>query len=194
MIQDKNATTIIKLEPFTTADFGTLISWIDSRELLITIAGTVFSYPLTDPQLQKYLNDKKSYAFNVVDVEQSKVIGHAEIYLTDDEICKLDKVLIGDRSNRGKGLGLLLINELLYYSFARLGVRMVELNVYDWNISGLKCYEKAGFTLNPNKKMFTKADGIDWVVLNMTITRDEWDKRHNMDRSRHLNLNFSGST
>lgn len=180
MMQGRKEESMISLEPFTPSDFSTLISWIDSRELLITIAGTVFSYPLTDSQLQKYLDDKKSYAFNVVDVSQNKIIGHAEIYVSDDGTCKLDKVLIGDKSNRGKGIGLLLINKLLEYSFTKLGVGMVELNVYDWNISGMKCYEKAGFTLNPNKKMSTQTDGINWVALNMTIAKEKWHERHNM--------------
>jgi len=51
--------------------------------------------------------------------------------------------LIGDISNRGKGIGQQVIDELLKFSFGKIGVREVELNVYDWNIAGIKCYEKA---------------------------------------------------
>ena len=168
---------MIQLEPFSQADFEKFISWIDSQELLVTIAGTVLTYPLTTEQLQNYLDDPKSHAFNVVDKVQNKIIGHAEIIEMDSEMCKLDKVLIGDRSNRGKGIGQQVIIELLKYSFLNLGAKIVELNVYDWNIAGIKCYEKTGFAINPDKKQFTEVDGVSWAALNMTITKDKWTKQ-----------------
>lgn len=165
---------MIKLVPFQQSDFDTLISWIDSKELLVQIAGNVFSYPLTIAQLQRYSDDKKSLSFNIVDVSKNKVIGHAEIYLSDDASCKLDKILIGDKSMRGKGFGQHVINELLEYSFMKLGVKKVELNVYDWNIAGIRCYEKAGFAVNKDKKNSTQVDGNEWVAINMTIDKDIW--------------------
>jgi len=167
---------MIQLEPFSPADFDRFIEWIDSKELLVTIAGTVFTYRLTTDQLQSYLRDPKSHSFNIVDKTPNEIIGHAEIIETDAEMCKLDKIIIGSLSNRGKGIGQQLIYELLNYSFVDLGAKIVELNVYDWNIAGIKCYEKAGFTVNPGKRQFTQLDGINWVALNMTIGKDKWAK------------------
>jgi len=73
---------MIKLIPFSSSDFDALISWVDNEELLVTIAGTVFSYPLTKEQLQTYLGTENSYSFTVVDSSQSKKIGHTEIILS----------------------------------------------------------------------------------------------------------------
>ena len=115
---------MIELTPFKPSDFNRLISWIDSKELLITIAGTVLTYPLTTDQLHTYLADPKSISFNVVDTIQGKTIGHAEIIKTGIGTCKLDKVLIGDKAIRGKGIGEKLINELLDYSFKKLSMRL----------------------------------------------------------------------
>lgn len=147
---------MIKLEPFSKSNFDNLISWIDNKELLLTIAGNVFSYPLTSEQLQTYLDDKNSHSFNIVDLSQNKIIGHAEIVLSSENIFKIDKLIIGDNSNRGKGIGQKVINELLNYSFTELNAKTVELNVFDWNIGGIKCYEKCGFVMNlKNKKLLT---------------------------------------
>lgn len=132
------------------------------------------TYPLTAEQLQKYVDDKKSLPFNIVDTDTNKVIGHSEIIVVDEVMCKLDKVLIGEPAARGKGTGLQIIQELLKYSFEKLNTQLVELNVYDWNIAGLKCYEKAGFKINPDKKQFTQLQGATWTALNMTIDRDRW--------------------
>jgi RimJ/RimL family protein N-acetyltransferase len=168
---------MIKLAPFQKSDFERLISWIDNKELLITIAGTVFTYPLTVDQLQTYLDDPKSYSFNIVDINQNKIIGHAEIIISDNGTCKIDKLLIGDKTNRGKGVGQQTINELLDYSFEKLGVGLVELNVYEWNIAGIKCYEKCGFTINPDKLHFTQVDNKKWKALNMIISKNKWIKQ-----------------
>ena len=170
---------MLRLGTFTSNDFDTLISWIDSKELLVTIAGTVFEYPLTHTQLQEYIDDKKSLAFTVIDDANERTIGHAEIRLSGDGTCKLDKVLIGDKADRGHGVGLELINLLLDYSFTKLGVSLFELNVYDWNIAGRKCYEKAGFKINPEKKQLTKIGDINWEASNMIIEKDRWSVRVN---------------
>ncbi len=165
---------MIKLRPFEPSDFTQFISWIDSEELLMTIAGTYFTYPLNTSQLQNYLDDKNSFSFNIVDISKNETIGHAEIILLDDGICKLDKVLVGDISNRGQGLGGLIINELLEYSFEKLNAKEVELNVFDWNIAGIKCYTKAGFIFNEQKIYTFQVNGATWIAKNMRIDKDKW--------------------
>jgi RimJ/RimL family protein N-acetyltransferase len=167
---------MIKLEPFSKEDFSSFISWIDSEELLITIAGWDLSYPLTASQLQTYLDDQSSHAFNIVDLAGKKTIGHAEIRLMGNGVCKLDKVIIGDKSNRGKGTGLQVVHKLVEYSFGNLGARLVELNVFDWNTAGIKCYTKAGFSINPDKQHSMQVNGKNWMVLNMIFTREEWNE------------------
>jgi RimJ/RimL family protein N-acetyltransferase len=37
-----------------------------------------------------------------------------------------------------RGTGLQVINTMLAYSFKQLPVNTVELNVYEWNIAGIK--------------------------------------------------------
>jgi RimJ/RimL family protein N-acetyltransferase len=166
---------MIKLAPFTESDFDTFIEWIDSEELLIQIAGTVFTYPLTHDQLQRYLDDEKSLKFNVVDIAANKIIGHAQICLLDNDLCKLDKVIIG-KANRGKGVGPQLIKALVNYAYEKLDASLVELNVYDWNAAGIRCYEKAGFIMNPEKNFTTEAAGYNWLALNMIFEKDKWMK------------------
>ena len=165
---------MVKLTPFTQKEFDKLISWIDSEELLITIAGSLFSFPLTMDQLQKYLDDEKSHSFNIVDSSDDEVIGHAEIVMSGDNLYKIDKLIVGDRSNRGKGIGQQVINELLHYAFTKRNAGVVELNVFDWNIAGIKCYEKCGFILNPAKQATFKAGDKTWTALNMAVEKKSW--------------------
>jgi RimJ/RimL family protein N-acetyltransferase len=164
---------MIRIEPFTPASFDKLISFIDSPEILVTIAGNYFSYPVTHEQLHKYLADEKSTAFDVIDTEARQLVGHAEIIDMGNGLYKIDKVIV-DKNIRGKGIGQQLINELLQYSFEILNADIVELNVFDWNVAGIRCYEKTGFVFTPGSKMPFMVNGVEWVALNMTIDKNKW--------------------
>ena len=166
---------MIRLGPFAKADFNKLISWVDSEEDLIQFAGPIFKFPLTERQLEKYLEDKNRFAFKVIETDPEQTIGHCEIYLTE-ETAKLCRILIGEKSFRGKGLGLQIVNDLLEISFAHFDRPFIELNVYDWNVGAIKCYEKAGFAINKNKTSIIEVKGMLWNSLNMTIDKATWDK------------------
>ena len=164
---------MITLTSFQREDFDRLIRWIDNPELLITIAGYVWSYPLTVDQLQQYLDDAKSYSFNIVETPQDIVVGHAEIILANDGTCKIDKLFV-DPSHRGKGFCPKVINRLLTYAFDSLPVHTVELNVFDWNTAGVRCYERSGFSFNPEKKQLFPLGDETWTALNMSITKERF--------------------
>jgi RimJ/RimL family protein N-acetyltransferase len=158
---------MIELKPFTTDDFQQLISWIHNRELLVTIAGNYFSYPLTVEQLNAYLKDVNSHSFNIVDTATNRIIGHAEIYKTGNGIYKIDKLIIGDTASRGKGLCQPVIKALADYAFTELQATTMELNVFDWNTAAIRCYQKSGFVINAdNTALFTIGDE-QWTALNM---------------------------
>jgi RimJ/RimL family protein N-acetyltransferase len=167
----------LNLTPFQPADFGRFISWLDNQELLFQIAGTYFTFPVTEDQLHNYLADGKSIAFNVVDPEPDTIIGHAEIILLGNSRVKLDKVIIGDPSMRGKGLGGQLIEALLAYAFGELQATDVELLVFDWNMAGIKCYEKAGFTFAAHEMPPFEIGGKSWGVKKMEINSSKFPSR-----------------
>lgn len=158
---------MIRLEPFKQEDFKRLISWIDSEELLIQFAGAIFTYPLTEEQLKSYLEDSNRFAFKVIDTRFDNAIGHAEIYQTENSTAKICRVLIGDQSLRGKGFGQELIRELVSFSINQLQIPSVELNVYDWNTAAIRCYEKVGFVLDPERFTMMTVNGKPWKSMNM---------------------------
>jgi len=168
---------MIKLEPLTSLDFNRLISWIDSEEDLIQFAGPVFTFPLTEDQLEKYLANQNTNGYKIVELSSQKVIGHCEIYLSEPS-AKLCRTLIGDKSFRGKAFGFDAVNLMLYKCFNEFNYSLVELNVYDWNIGAIKCYKKAGFVVNPKKsKTITVNDNV-WKSINMTLAKKNWISLH----------------
>lgn len=165
---------MIRLEPFGPNDFDTVISWVDNEELLFTIAGTAFSYPLTHEQLLCYLDERESHSFMIVEAADNKPIGHAEIRLSGEKRCKIDKLLIGEGANRGKGIGKAVISQLLAFAFDKLEAGVVELYVFDWNKAGIRCYEQCGFVMNPEKHAWFQLGEKRWLALHMLIEKDQY--------------------
>lgn len=174
---------MIRLEIFDENSYTDLISWVESEEQLMQFARPVFTYPLTKEQIENSISDKNRFAFKVVNCETNTTIGHSEIYLTDQSAC-LGRILIGNKELRGKGLGQQIVNLLLDIVFSKLDKSKAELNVFDWNIEAIKCYEKVGFTINPNKKIDRQINSKSWTAINMTIDILKWQ---NLLLSKHTN-------
>ena len=155
--------------------YADLICWVDSEEALMQFAGPAFSFPLTNEQLDLSLSEKNRYAFRVIDNGTNLSIGHCEIFLTDTS-AYLGRILIVDQEQRGKGLGKQVVNLLLDFAFHNLDRTKVELNVFDFNIIAIKCYEKVGFAINPDKKFERKINDETWTALNMTINKTDWQQ------------------
>jgi RimJ/RimL family protein N-acetyltransferase len=164
---------MIEFRPFTNADYDELISWIDSEELLMQISGPNLSFPLTREQLTRNISEPNRRAYAITEILTGKMIAYAEIYVTSENIASLDKILIGDRNMRGKGIGQQIMKQLLFISFMILGTEIATLNVFDWNEPAIKCYEKAGFRINKEKTRSLEFKGVTWQVLNMCLVRSE---------------------
>ncbi len=162
---------MIKLEKFTENDFDYLISWINNEEDLIQFAGTIFTFPLTKDQLYKYLVNPNSNAFKVIYGRENIPIGHAEIFIANNNIPKLCRIIIGNKIYRGKGLGQQIVKELLNISFNKFAATRVELNVFDWNQSAIKCYERVGFKINNSTQKEILVSGKSWISINMFIEK-----------------------
>jgi len=162
---------MIQLLPFLPADFDRLIHWAHSEELLAQFAGPLFTYPLTHEQLHEYIQGANRIVYKVSLQPGEIVIGHAEIAFPDDKTAVLCRILVGEAGMRGKGIGLQIIEALLQVAFAKPAIEVVSLNVYDWNIPAIKCYQKAGFTINPFHRRPQTVGGQVWTALNMTLHR-----------------------
>lgn len=167
---------MIQLKKFTSEDYHILLSWIDNAETLMQFSGPVYTFPLDHTQLDRSLNDPNRFAFKVIEQNSSQMIGYAEIYLKEN-IANLGRIIIGNKTFRGKGIGQEIVQQLLKYAFIDLDQQKVELNVYDWNIAAIKCYEKVGFVINPDKISESRINDIIWISLNMIIDKNKWQEK-----------------
>lgn len=162
---------MIKLEKFDKADFTRLISWIESEKAMVQFSGSIFTYPLTNSQLEKYISSESRNAFKVNDTITSEVIGHAELNNIDfkNKHASICRVLIGDKLNRNKGYGKLIIKELVRFGFEELKLHRIDLRVFDFNHQAIQCYLDCGFSKEGLLKDTVKIGEEYWSTYNMSI-------------------------
>ncbi len=114
----------------------------------------------------------------MVNVNTNLTIGHCGVYVTGNSVY-LERILIGDKEQRGKGIGQQIVNLLLDFTFSTFNKKEIELNVFDWNIMAIKCYKKVGFFINPAKTLERKINGEVWIALNMKLDKQNWEQQIN---------------
>jgi RimJ/RimL family protein N-acetyltransferase len=174
---------MIELKYFESSDFKQLIDWIDSPEFLIQWSGPAFTYPLNDKQLEKYIENAnnenaETLVYKVMDKEMGEVIGHISLRNIDtkNKSARMGKVLVGNKNSRGKRIGQQMIKEILNIAFDQLQLHRVSLGVFDFNISAITCYEKAGFIKEGLLRDFRKNGDEYWSLWEMSILENEWLK------------------
>ncbi|MDO6658726.1 MULTISPECIES: GNAT family N-acetyltransferase [Bacillaceae] len=172
---------MIELKPFERADFDKLINWIETPEFLLQWGGPNFTFPLDEDQLGVYLKDANNddsevLIYSVFDRETETVIGHISLGKIDrgNNSARVGKVLVGDKSVRGKGIGKQMMTEILKVAFDELHLHRVSLGVFDFNSSAIACYEKAGFKKEGLLRESRKIGEEYWSLWEMSILEKEW--------------------
>lgn len=168
---------MIHLEKFDKKFYSELINSIKNAKDLMQFGGPEFTFPLTEEQIDKTLSDENRIAFRVANSSDGNSIGHCEIYFNEDS-AKLGRILIIDENQRGKGIGEKMVILLLEFILKNRKEKNIELNVFDFNIGAIKCYEKVGFIINPDKKLIREVDGETWIGLNMVLNLEEWKNKN----------------
>ncbi|CDQ20056.1 GNAT family N-acetyltransferase [Halobacillus karajensis] len=174
---------MVELKFFERANFQQLINWIETPEFLLQWGGPKFSFPLDEAQLESYLknaNDKDSEVliYSVVEKETDSIIGHISLGKIDrtNKSARVGKVLVGDKSVRGKGIGQQIMTEILKIAFDELGLHRVSLGVFDFNSSAIACYEKAGFKKEGLLRDSRRIGNEYWSLWEMSVLENEWDR------------------
>ncbi|KON85568.1 hypothetical protein AF332_01035 [Sporosarcina globispora] len=169
---------MVRLEAFTEKDFDLLISWITTPELMVQWSGAHFMFPLNYEQLSKYiisanLDTSSEYIYKVS--ASNEAVGHISLGRVDrvNETARIGKVFVSPAA-RGKGYASEMIHHILKLAFQELKLNRISLGVFDFNLSAIKIYEKAGFQKEGLLRQTNKVRNEYWNVIEMSILKSEW--------------------
>jgi len=172
---------MIKLEYFTSADFETLLDWVQDEELLVQWAGTQFRFPLTTKKLDRYIEDandfehSSTFIYKATETESGRIVGHISLTAINREnrSARITRVLVAN-SERGKGIAEQMVKAMMKIGFEELHLHRMSLGVYDSNLPAIKCYKKCGFLVDGVLRDIQRHGDEYWNLMEMSILEDEW--------------------
>jgi RimJ/RimL family protein N-acetyltransferase len=176
----------IILRGFTHDDFARLIGWVDESgpEFFVQWAGTAFEYPLTEEQLEAHLAEAEGpeatrCIFAAVDAASDEVVGHVELSRVDraNRSATISRLLVGDPSARGKGIGAQIVSRLLDVAFVEMQLHRIDIYVLDFHVAAVRMYEGLGFRTEGHFVEARRAGGKYWNVFYMAMLKEQWLSR-----------------
>jgi RimJ/RimL family protein N-acetyltransferase len=169
---------IMQIKPLRQKYIPEILSWIKTEADMVQWAGSVFSWPLTQKQFREHLKTANTqqptlYPFTLCD--EDNLLGYCEIsdYIRKYDSAMLSRIIISP-FKRDKGLGELMIKEVLRFSFEELGLNRIGLGVFDFNHAAIKCYSKVGFVREGTKRESARVGDSFWNCHLMSILKKEW--------------------
>jgi len=156
-----------------------LISWVPTEAELIEWCAAFFHYPLTDSQLERYLESSNEPNSRVVFTARStggEAVGHIEISQIWPQLsCRLSRILVAPDQRR-RDFASSMIAQALLVSFDQYFVDRVDLGVSAANSAAVDCYSKQGFRIVGKCPDAIVAGSSTLDVIWMTVTRDTWTR------------------
>lgn len=98
--------------------------------------------------------EENAIIFSMIEKQTNEYIGNIEIMKISNNIGEVGIAITQKKQDRH--FGQEAIKRLVDYAFNELNLNGLELNVYNFNSRGIKCYEKVGFVIDGQGK--TKED------------------------------------
>lgn len=163
------------------SDIPTINSWRADRELISRL-GAPYRF-INEEVDERWFNaymDRRGNTVRcaVVDTEAPDAI-LGLVSLTDidnlNRSCQLH-MMIGDKNQRGKGMGTFAFNEIIRHAFDDLNLNRMEAFILADNAASLAVCSKVGFKQEGLLRQYAFKNGEYKDTVIMSILREEWKK------------------
>lgn len=152
---------------YSSAYFSFLSRWTTDANLLFQFAGTEFSYPITEKQIEDYQHKNLERNFYIGLNEGNEAVAFGEIIPQENQIPRIGRLLVGNPEERGKGYGTAFIHLLLAQCKVQFQTDSVELFVLKDNFPAINCYQKIGFRFLPGHTWEVSHNGQKYLLHKM---------------------------
>ncbi len=174
---------MISLSLLEENDFSKIVAWNRNKppQFIRQWSGTAYTAPLSAGQIRirhkaEDINKPGSNSFSYRIEYDNRVIGCIDLVHINriKQKATIAHLLIGNKSDRGKGYGGQAIREIMKIAVQEFGMRSLCLYVYDYNEQAIQCYMNTGFRI---KEKFLKAAVLPsgkpaacYYMVNNTLT------------------------
>ncbi len=165
----------VRLRPIAEVDLPDYVGWLNDPEVT---QFTQIEGPLT-------LEDEREWFQRVtapdsrtrnwaIDVD-GRHIGNCALMPDESGEIAGFGIIIGDKSQWGKGYGTAALREVLRIGFQEMNLQRIHLTAFAGNTRGIRCYEKCGFRPEGVRRRHFLKRGKRCDVVCMGILREEWE-------------------
>jgi len=169
------------LSPIDVNDAEKFTEWLNDMELLTNLQ--LYSGMVSLEIEKVFLNNlSKDHNYSIIDLETEKLIGNCG-FLDIDYVNQTAEIgiFIGNKNYWNRGYGTEALSLLVDYGFKALNFHNIMLKVYEFNKSGIKCYEKIGFKYIGKRREALHRNLEKHNIIYMDILPNEfyekWNKR-----------------
>lgn len=136
----------IVIRPLCRNDIEFIRQWRNDKELskFLTPVGEI-TPKMQSEWFQEYETDKDTIFFAVADMNSENIIGTVALYEFNGASCEAGKIVIGDDSKRGKGIGYASLLMAMCIGIKYFKVEKYRLRVCAENTVAYNMYLKTGF-------------------------------------------------
>ncbi|MGH3145734.1 MAG: GNAT family N-acetyltransferase [Rubrobacter sp.] len=114
--------------------------------------------------------------FTIYERETLRPIGNTGLHGVDYRNSRATfGILIGEPDYRGNGHGTETTRLMLDYAFTALGLHNVMLTVFEYNLAGIRAYERAGFKEFGRRRRCRAMGGKVWDEVYMDCLADDFE-------------------
>ena len=133
------------LRPAHRPDLRTILTWVETPELLKLWGGPTLSFPPEIDRTWCEIEATPENTFCLVD-QTGRTVGFGQTLSREPDAIHLGRIIVSE-VDRGKGVGRLLCEQLIRVASEQYQVRRFTLNVYKYNIPALSLYTSLGFEM-----------------------------------------------
>jgi RimJ/RimL family protein N-acetyltransferase len=174
----------LRLRPHTAADLPNYVTWLNDPEVTeftalesgnVTLEGErQWFAAISDPGCRD-----RNWAIEACPEPAEGVggrhIGNCALHLHESGEMAGFGIIIGDKTQWGKGHGTAALREVLRIGFQEMGLHRIHLQAFAGNARGIRCYEKCGFRHEGRMRQHRLKRGKWLDVVCMGILREEWE-------------------
>jgi len=177
----------VRLRPIRASDADRCFGWVSDPDVTRYLG--LLQPPMTVEAerawITRVIADKAQQRVFVIEDENGRALGTCGLRGIDREAgYAFLGIMIGEKRAWDKGYGTAATRALVDLAFTALDLREVRLSCHQDNRRGLRCYQKAGFSITPGE-LEPRAYGRSEV--RMAIGRERWaEMRREVPGSRGL--------
>lgn len=169
---------LVSLRRLREEDLERLEAWWNDPEWMMFQAGTIAPAPST-PTIEMFRTwssnkDASGYGFSIQDNTSENLVGHVTLWGIDPVVRSATLGIMIGSEHVGRGFGADAVKVIMRFVFEELGLNKMELTVWEYNLRGIRTYEKTGFRIEGRRRAATFHAGRYWNQLQMGILASEY--------------------